>query len=81
MTPPQRILLAALRLYQHTLSPDTGWFAYQYPGGVCRFTPTCSAYMAEAVGSFGVIRGVRMGVLRILRCHPWQRGGFDPIRQ
>ena len=45
----------------------------------CRFSPTCSDYMYKAVEKHGIITGLRMGFSRILRCHPWSQGGFDPI--
>ena len=46
----------------------------------CRFYPTCSEYMREAVERHGVVRGVAMGIRRLLRCHPFHAGGFDPVR-
>jgi putative membrane protein insertion efficiency factor len=46
----------------------------------CRFYPTCSDYMREAVERYGVGRGVWMGLRRLARCHPFQAGGFDPVR-
>jgi hypothetical protein len=46
----------------------------------CRFYPTCSQYMRDAVERYGVARGVWMGVRRLLRCHPFHAGGFDPVR-
>jgi len=46
----------------------------------CRFTPTCSEYMMDAVGRYGALRGVWLGVKRILRCNPFCKGGFDPVR-
>ncbi len=45
----------------------------------CRFDPSCSEYMRQAIDKFGVVRGVYLGVKRILRCHPWHPGGADPI--
>ena len=45
----------------------------------CRFTPSCSEYMHQAIDKFGVVRGAYLGVKRILRCHPWHPGGADPI--
>ena len=46
---------------------------------VCIYCPTCSSYMLESIERFGVIRGVFMGLLRLLRCNPFARGGFDPV--
>lgn len=45
---------------------------------VCRFEPTCSQYMIEAIEKYGAMRGMLHGCLRILRCHPWHPGGYDP---
>jgi len=45
----------------------------------CRFYPSCSAFAAEAVGRHGVLRGGAMAVGRLMRCHPWSDGGFDPV--
>lgn len=67
----KRWILAAIRFYQRALSP------LKPPS--CRFAPTCSTYMLQAVERFGVLHGVRLGVWRILRCHPFTRGGLDPV--
>lgn len=75
----QKTIVQILRLYQRTLSLDTGWFSYHYPYGVCRFSPTCSEYTIQAVERFGVFWGAVYGARRVLRCHPWQSGGFDPV--
>jgi putative membrane protein insertion efficiency factor len=67
---PGELVIALVRLYQWTLSPLIG--------RQCRFQPTCSQYMIEAVRKYGLVRGVAKGVWRICRCHPFARGGFDP---
>ncbi|MDG1807016.1 MAG: membrane protein insertion efficiency factor YidD [Pirellulaceae bacterium] len=67
---PGLILIALVRGYQVLLSPLLG------PN--CRFTPTCSTYMIEAVRKYGFLRGSLKGVRRISRCHPWNEGGHDP---
>ncbi len=63
-------VLAAIWVYQRTLSPLLG--------PRCRFEPSCSRYMAEAVRKDGVLRGVFRGLARLARCHPWHPGGYDP---
>jgi putative membrane protein insertion efficiency factor len=67
---PSLVLIALVRVYQLTLSPIIGQ--------QCRFQPTCSHYMIEAVRKYGAIRGAWKGTLRICRCHPWHPGGYDP---
>lgn len=67
---PAWTLILLVRIYQYTLSPLIG--------RQCRFQPTCSHYFIGAVQKYGAIRGSWRGVLRILRCHPWNPGGYDP---
>jgi putative membrane protein insertion efficiency factor len=61
-----------LRAYQRYLSPLKG-------APSCRFHPTCSSYAIEAIEVHGVIKGTWMGAMRVLRCHPFHPGGFDPV--
>lgn len=67
----RRILLGLIRAYQVLLSP--------FLGSQCRFTPSCSQYAAEAIGKHGTWRGSWLAIRRILRCHPFCPGGFDPV--
>lgn len=65
------LLLALIRFYQYAISPLFG--------RRCRFFPSCSEYTAEAVQKHGALKGSRLGLKRISRCHPWNPGGFDPV--
>ena len=66
------LITRALRAYQVAISP---WLP-----PACRYYPTCSEYMREAVEKHGAARGVWMGLRRLARCHPFHAGGFDPVR-
>jgi len=68
----RQAVIAVLRCYKRFLSP-------MLPSA-CRFHPTCSEYMLEAVDKYGAARGLAMGTRRLLRCHPFHAGGFDPVR-
>jgi hypothetical protein len=65
------IAIALIRGYKYAISP-------LLPPH-CRFTPTCSEYTMEAIAKYGVLRGVLLGMKRILRCHPFSAGGYDPV--
>jgi hypothetical protein len=69
---PKRLLLALVRGYQYFISP-------LFPP-CCRFTPTCSAYTIQAIEKYGVFRGSFLSLRRILRCHPFSQGGYDPVQ-
>jgi len=66
----RRLCIVVIRLYQRTA---------RFRPPVCKFTPTCSEYTAQAIEKHGVIRGLALGVWRILRCNPWASGGEDPV--
>jgi len=66
----KKAAMAAIRIYRTAVSP--------YHGPVCRFTPSCSRYAEEAIAVNGLLRGSYMAVRRILRCHPFSSGGYDP---
>ena len=61
-----------------TLRSYKRWISPLLPPS-CRYVPTCSEYAMEAVERYGVLRGGVMGVLRVLRCHPFAKGGYDPV--
>jgi len=71
--------IALINLYQHTLSPDHGPLRHLFHYGFCRFQPTCSEYAKQAIAKYGLIRGVIKGGWRILRCNPFNAGGYDPV--
>jgi hypothetical protein len=67
----QRVVAGLIRFYQRAVSPA-------FPPS-CRYTPTCSEYMRQAVIKYGVFKGFWLGVTRLLRCHPFHAGGYDPV--
>ena len=71
MSGPRRWALAPLRFYRDNVSPSRP--------ATCRYTPTCSGYAIEAIERFGVLRGGYLAIRRLLRCHPFHRGGHDPV--
>lgn len=73
------LALTTIWLYQHTFSLDHGPLQFLFPNGFCRYYPTCSDYSAQAIRKYGFWRGSWLGFCRILRCHPWAKGGFDPL--
>ena len=68
----QRILILSLKAYKLVISPLLP--------SACRYYPTCSEYMMDAVSKHGSARGIWMGLKRLGRCHPFHEGGYDPVR-
>lgn len=77
---PRMMGMKVIRLYQRTLSFDHGPLKTLFPGGYCRFRPTCSEYTYQAVQKYGLLRGMLMGLWRIIRCNPFSRGGDDLVK-
>ena len=75
----KKVLICLIKLYQKTLSRDTGLLSYFYSERTCRFHPTCSQYTLEAIKRFGSLKGCYLGLSRVLRCHPWSEGGIDDV--
>ncbi len=71
MITPRQLLMWTIRAYQLAISPMLG------PS--CRFYPSCSCYAHTAIERYGVLRGGWLGLKRVLRCHPFREGGYDPV--
>jgi len=69
----QKIYVFPIKIYQ--------WFISPLLGPTCRYQPTCSHYMVQSIGEWGIIRGTWMGIKRISRCHPWGSSGPDPVQK
>jgi putative membrane protein insertion efficiency factor len=68
---PAAVVIFVIELYRHTVSP------MRLP--TCRFSPTCSQYAVDALTEYGFVKGGWLAVVRLLKCGPWHRGGWDPI--
>ena len=68
-----KILIKLIKLYKYLLSPLIGHS--------CRYLPTCSEYSIEALETYGFIKGTYISLKRILSCHPWGSGGYDPLKK
>ena len=67
----KHVLIALLKVWRAVISP--------LYGDVCKFYPTCSAYALDAVTTHGAVRGSWLTIRRLVRCHPWSLGGYDPV--
>ena len=67
------ILIKLIKGYKFLISPLLG--------NSCRYFPTCSEYSIEALNEFGLVKGIYLSLRRIISCHPWGKGGFDPIKK
>jgi hypothetical protein len=65
------LFILPIRIYQKVISPLLP--------PTCRYYPTCSHYMVEAIQEWGVLKGLYLGTKRLLSCHPWSEGGYDPV--
>lgn len=67
----RKVLIFPIKLYRRFISP--------YTPPTCRFYPTCSQYAAEAIETQGAFKGILLAVIRVSKCHPFHRGGYDPV--
>ena len=68
----KNIAISLINLYKYLISPLLG--------NNCRYIPTCSEYTKESIIKYGVVKGFWLGLKRIAKCHPWGKGGYDPIK-
>jgi len=68
----KQALVGLIKFYKRIISP--------FMPSCCRFTPSCSSYFAEAIVVYGIFKGSLLGFKRIAKCHPFSKGGFDPVK-
>lgn len=71
----KKIMLMCIKAYQKFISPF-----FQYKGIHCKYYPTCSEYTKQAIEKYGVIKGCFLGAKRIIKCNPFSKGGYDPLK-
>lgn len=71
----KKILIFFIKIYKVVISP-----VFEYLGIKCKYYPTCSEYTKQAIEKYGSIKGIFLGIKRILRCNPFSKGGYDPLR-
>ncbi len=76
----RRFFVALIKFYQKTISFDHSFFKIFYPHGFCRFSPSCSDYAILSIEKYGIIKGGLKASWRIIRCNPWNKGGYDPLK-
>ncbi len=70
----KKVLIFFIKCYQKWISPIFNFFGIH-----CKFYPSCSNYMLQAIQKYGACKGVFLGIKRLLRCHPFAKGGYDPL--
>ncbi len=76
----KKFLLSSIRFYQKNLNFNNQLMKNLFlVDRACRFTPTCSEYCYQAIEKYGILKGIWLGLRRIIKCHPWNRGGRDPL--
>lgn len=76
----KKLFLNIIKFYQKHLSPQKGILKKLFlVDSSCRYQPTCSEYTYQAINRYGIICGVYLGLKRIIKCHPFSKGGYDPV--
>lgn len=77
----KKVILSSIRFYQTMAFFHRPFFrVFFLSDRICRFTPTCSQYTYQAVKKYGSIKGLWIGLKRVVRCHPWNKDGYDPVQ-
>ena len=71
----KKILISIIKIYKKTLSP-----IFESLGIKCKYYPTCSEYTKQAIEKYGALKGSFLGIKRILKCNPFSKGGYDPLK-
>ncbi len=71
----KRLFIEIIKIYKKTISPILSYFGIK-----CKYYPTCSEYTMQAIQKYGIIRGCFLGIKRILKCNPFSKGGYDPLK-
>ena len=71
----KKIFIFLIKGYQKFISP-----IFHHLGVNCKYYPSCSNYMMQAIQKYGCIKGIYLGIKRLLRCHPFAKGGYDPLK-
>lgn len=70
----KKFFIKLIEFYQRRISP-----LFQFCGIHCKYYPTCSEYMKQAIEKYGIIKGIFLGIKRLLKCNPFSKGGYDPL--
>lgn len=71
----KKILILLIKIYKKRLSPILNYYGIK-----CKYYPTCSEYTMQAIEKYGTIKGCFLGIKRILKCNPFSKGGYDPLK-
>ncbi len=71
----KRLFIEIIKIYKKTISPILSYFGIK-----CKYYPTCSEYTMQAIQKYGIIKGCFLGIKRILKCNPFSKGGYDPLK-